>query len=741
MPPQHRDLVDPRKTPVARLGLLLLLAAIACKESDSRKEPDPRVEPTGETKEIPKGDVRGTVPTKPSGPPVDVWSALPEKPSPPKDPDGIPILRVTSPPPPTTGPLRELSSTGETLEASTYQASDGLTTFIAVRSLPTSQLYSDVVIRGGELRTNALQALGGSETHLGGCGAAADGTMLLSGPAPVPGETDGVVHVNADGSRTRKTSVKIDQHVWIVEPSGKLTRHRLPPAVDAEAVCSAAVERTGRFSLLTDGVIGQLVEHDGKEFRIVDNFASRRTRLARALGSRYCFGECSPAEVTATDATIKTTLETALGGCQANYAVYGDLIGARCKDHSLAVRMRVGGELEKLTGLPEPRSTKSASPYGWITHDGLYFTRDGDLVIELEPRMKQYFVWPAGSKKAGPERVLPDGEVLAWASPIVRVQNLPDAVPPAVVEAVELGARIQWRATGDTYGYRAQHAEATAHEARTKRATDVLPEGDDLVIAHEAVVQRSCGAYVRSPLGHEGEEIQDYYPPALPALFPEAVHVPPMCLPLEEVHALPGDPDLLLARTKEGQLAVAWLPPPLPLPQGRDPRSDEPVEPPPVQHPQPGSGWTVLAPVDRIAGNRGLASPGTNTAIRDGSWQAGGGAVLEVGDARLVLTPRGVWTLPPDTKPMAVQTGPTTGKLYGVIGPKLVVCETLCRTLDTADPREIVAVVPRTETEVVLGFATGEAAVYTVPTTGGVETPAHALEAQLEVQLAAKPKP
>ena len=115
--------------------------------------------------------------------------------------------------------------------------------------------------------------------------------------------------------------------------------------------------------------------------------------------------------------------------------------------------------------------------------------------------------------------------------------------------------------------------------------------------------------------------------------------------------------------------------------------------------------------------------------------------MLEIGDSTLVLTRRGAWTIPTGTTPMAVQTGPTTARLYGALGSKLVVCEQRCRTLDPGDGRDIVGVVPRTESEVILGFGNDVTAVYRVPGTGGTQTPPHALEAPLEAQLAAKPKP
>lgn len=709
-----------------------LVAAVACNGPERRADSSPQAGPPPRLADDDDDAKRsippdaGTTPARPpepSGPPPDVWPALPATLDPPATADGVPILRVTTRPPATAGALREVSPAWNTLAFAQIQASDGLSTFIAVRN--QAQTYSDVVIRGGELRTNVLQALAGTELHPGGCGAAADGIMLLTAPAPIPGETQSQIRVNADGSRTTSTIPQIAQEVWVVTPDGALAGHRLPPTAGNDAECEAVLEKADRFAIFASN----LAEYDGTTFHIDRSWFSGRTHLTRPFGPRYCFASCNAQEQAGTDPSVTKALDAALGRCDAEYAVLGDLIAARCRGGSTVVRMRVGNPVETLAGLPKA---------DWLADD-VFLTRDGHAVLELSLEMKTYAVWPAGSPTLGPVRTLGDDEVLAQTSPTVLVQNLPEAVPPADVYAVVLGVTLPFGASGSTFDYRSHSAGPTAHAARSKRAAAVLPAGD-FVLAHEAAVQLACGAYVRSPLGHEGDVLHDFVPPELPPLSKKAVHVPSECLPLSEVHALPGDPDLLLARTEAGRLALAWLPPPLPLPSGHDPRDPTPSEPAPVQHPRPGSGWTVLGAVDRIEGDRGVPSPGADTAIR-GGWQAGGGAVLEIGSESLVLTRGGAWTVPPGTKPMAVQTGPAKAKLYGALGSKLVVCDQRCRTLDPGDGRDIVAVVPRTESEIILGFGEDETAVYRVPGTGGTETPPHALEAALEAQLAAKPMP
>jgi len=187
----------------------------------------------------------------------------------------------------------------------------------------------------------------------------------------------------------------------------------------------------------------------------------------------------------------------------------------------------------------------------------------------------------------------------------------------------------------------------------------------------------------------------------------------------------------------DGKLAVAWLPTPLPLPSGEDPRGARPTPPVPEQHPQPGAGWTVLDPVDVVEGLAGVPEPGADTDVRSGSWQAGGGALLRVGGATLLLTPQEAYTLPADVRPMAMmlyQPG-----LFGALGPRLVVCDPRCRILDPGPTAEIVAVVPRTERTIVLGYADGRIGTYDVPATGGEPVEDHPLAERLRAVLKSRP--
>ena len=116
-----------------------------------------------------------------------------------------------------TGPLRPVSAVWTTLDFAQYQASDGLTTFIAVRE--DGGAFTDVVLRGGELRTNVLQGLAQADAHPGGCGGARDGIMLLSAPAAVPGKSQTVVEFSGN-TRSERKEPQLAQSVWVVTPDG-----------------------------------------------------------------------------------------------------------------------------------------------------------------------------------------------------------------------------------------------------------------------------------------------------------------------------------------------------------------------------------------------------------------------------------------------------------------------------------------------------------------------------------------
>ncbi len=693
----------------------MLPIAMSCGKSSPEPEPEPRSapaedpEPPAEVapKEPPKALEEPPPAEPPSPPPIDPWPSLSLPAAPPMTPDGLPILEVSMP----EGSRWDVTPAWHTLTYAQQQASDGISTFVAVRN--DEGMWSDVVIRGGEVRTNALRRLAETATHPRGCGFAREGTLLMS--APIPAEKPGEAST---------------QGVWVVKTDGSIVRHTLPADAGSSPDCKGVLDGPERFSLF----VGPLVEHGEDGFRIDREWDASRTFLTEPMGPRYCFRNCNEQEQAATPAPLVAALEEVSKGCATRYAVYGDLVVARCNKTNTVVRVHVSsGEVETLTGVP-----KSAVP-----SDGVQITRDGHVVIELAVHMSRYMVWPASSDTPSPWRSRELSEVIVKTSPTVLIRGLPEPMPRVEVSAVLLGATLPF---DEQRGLsRADHVldrGSSALHARSDRATAVLPSGP-VVIAHEAAVHLGCGAYVRAPVGWEGEPpAHDFDPPVIPPVDPKAVHTPSPCRPLTEVHALPGNPDFLLALTEDGQLATGWLPPPLPLPSTY--RRGHMAPPPTTAGlpgvPQPGPGWVLHGSVDSIEGLRALRAPGTQAKPMAG-WHKGGAAVLKADGATIVVAPQGAWTVPDGTKPMALQMGPSP-RLYGSLGPKLVVCDERCRTVDPGDGRDIVGVMPRTQGEVILGFGEqrDETAVYRVPSKGGTATPVHALEVSLSGELKAQPK-
>jgi hypothetical protein len=664
--------------------------------------PSPDATGAGRLDVAPAGDVAAAAaaPPVPAGPPVfpPLAAAAPAL----TTEDGLPVLEVSAESAGREGGVQWVFTAWNTLHYAQYHASDGRRVLLAVAN--RYQEHSDVLIRDGRIYTDVLRGLAEAPANPGGCGAAADGTVLLSAP-PEPGGRQG------------------PQHAWIVAPDGTVRHDLLPEYAGAGSDCQAALDPDGRYAVATFRVS----VWDGTQFAIDDVWSEPRLRMGGARGPWYCFDSCNAGETAANDPNVDV-LKTALD-CSAEYAVHGEWLAGRCRQGNRVVRLKRGGTPEVSEAIPGLPTSKV---------NDLVLTLAGDVVAALDYGFASYMVWSA-TGAVSPQRRLAAGEVLSEASPTLLVRGLPPDVPEAVVAAVELGRSLPFGASGSTYGYAGISRTGEAHAAQVARARAVLPRSERLVVAHEAVVDLACGAYVRSPIGWEGAQIEDWTPPVLPALHRAAVHDPPECLPLEAVTAVPGVPDLLLARTADGELAAAWLPPPLPLPSGTSHFHDQgPPPPPPVQHPRPGTGWTRLGPVAAVVGEPGVPAPGADTAIADDTWQAGGAALVATGAAEILLTPTGAATLPAGATPRAVML--YAPGAYGALGHQLVACDAArCRILDPGPRSAIVAVVPRTATTVVLGYEDGRIGTYEVPAEGGEAVTENPLASRLRTLLAARP--
>ncbi len=710
-----------------RRALPFLLAIGGCASSvpgadDGRTPPSGDSQPEADDETQPESGASVTAAKKGD---ADVWppfGKLAIEPLP-TTADGIPILQVATSRGARRGEVLWIPKDALALDSlPQMEASDGRTSYLVVDK------GSSILARSSDVHEGILAHYG---IESGGCGGMRNGHIVLSGII-TSNRDENVVRIDGNGTRTQTTQKKKVQITVSIDRDGRETIRELPDTIGIDDDCRVWVGEDDTFLLATSS----FVLFDGTKFVKTDGmglgWSPSRTTLGSMHGKRFCFANCNGTEEKETDALtlpLREALGVRYGGNDEWAALDGWIAGVAGKR---AVRAGKDGRIESLDGLPDSSMLNGSLDLALLP--------DGGVVIGLKYRFREYVVWKAGERRATPVRTLELGDVIANASPTVLVRGLANPIPEAKASAVLLGTSIGVGVGGSTYGYRALQSSKAAHAARFARAKAVLGKGGKLVGAHEAVVDLECGAFVRSPLGWEDVGVKDWIPPKLPALHAKAVTKPAKCTPLDEVSAVPGVPDLLLARSGKTLLA-AWLPPPLPLPRGEDPRREF-VPPakapkPEPQRPRPGVSWFEIGTADDVHGDDGIADPGGDTAIAHGSWQSAGGAIVEVDGVQILFLPRGAVTLPPGTTPMAVSHERL--QAWGAQGSKLVECTTTCRVHDPGVKDDIVAVVPRTETTVILGFADGRLGAYTPRATGGTAVKQHDLAAALTKALERAP--
>ena len=645
--------------PTAMRTPLLALALAACASSTPGAD-DPEPAPERATTDP---QPAATPPVTPAAAPKPVALGELAIAKLPTTDDGIPILTVARTSAAKSGEVVWIPKDALALDSlPQMEASDGATSYLVVDD------DSSILVRGSEVHEGILRRYG---IEKDGCGGMRGGEIVLSGIV-TSDRDENVVSIDAAGKRTQTTRKKQVQITVSIDRAGNETIRELPPTIGTEARCHVWVGNGGEFMLAASS----FVHFDGKAFAKLDGtglgWYPGRTTVGAVRGRRFCFTSCNATEEADTD-PLTHELRRAIDAQRAEWTALDEWVAGATG--SKAVRVGKDGKIATVEGIPSSSMLNGSVDVA--------LTGSGDLVIGLAYRFREYVVWRAGARTLSPVRKLDVGEVIAKSSPTVLVRGLNNPIPESKTYAVLLGKSIGVGVGGSTYGYRGLESSAAAHAARFARAKAVLGKGT-FVGAHEAVVDLACGAFVRSPLGWEEVQVHDWIPPKLPALHAKAVTKPATCRPLATVSALPGDPDLLLA-IHEGQLFAAWLPPPLPLPAGENPLREPgprttPAKPV-VQRPRPGLAWFAVGPADRVHGDDGLPDPGGDTAIAGGSWQAGGGAIVEVDGTQILVVPEGAVTLPPGTTPMAVGTA---GKLqvWGAQGDKLVECTTACRVLD-----------------------------------------------------------
>ena len=715
-----------KKSKILTLVSILLLLTVHCTNKTSEKSSTELAQKTlplktvdsKKTKEIkissetkfedsvePKREI-----TTPEQDVYGLWPAITEIKALEKTEDGIPIMTISGGNSLREGEITWISDIWKTINFPTFEWTDGARIYFAVNN-ESGPKYSDLLIRDGKIYQNVLPKLARLETHPGGCAALGNGQIVFSAPLTTLSGGFG------------------DQGVWRLNTEGvlKSVTPALPKMAGMSRDCRSWMDSDGRFVL----GLSRLVKYTGSEWEVIKGWYPGRTEMASVDGPRYCFNSCNSFEKDKVGSEAVIKIKEALNNCYARFAVYDDWIVGECRKEKKAARMILGQKPELIKNIPRSR----------ISSGGIIsFTPDGDVIFALDYANKSYTVWPVGSNNLSPIRTLETDEILADARPTLLIRGLPPRVPKGRMASTLLGKKISFGAAGSTFGFRGlTRGGNKAYKAQIERAKKVLPRTENLQVIYEAVVDMQCGAYVRSPLGWEGEQIHDWIPPQLPELNPLAVYDPPDCLPLRKVVALPGDPDLLLGITESGILAVAWLPAPLPLPKGYNPRVPIKESFPPKQEPLPGSGWTLIGEVNSVDGISGSEGMGVNTNLPEGSWAIGGGSIIMEQSGKILLVePRGVYTLPPDTKPMAMfqyQSG-----VFGAIESQLVFCrDNRCRILDPGVSKTIEAVVPRDRMVVVLGYENGQNGLYQVLAEGGKEISEHPFVSKLSEFLKAKP--
>ena len=629
----------------------------------------------------------------------------------PRTTDGIPILIAKPAPSQKEGGVVWVRSAFKaTHSLPDHESTDGESIYLVVDK------DSSVLVRDGVVHEDVMKRFG---INQGGCGAARDGALILSGVSATGG-TQEVVHLDdTTGTRNRSTRPELGQIAMRIDANGNEKRIAVPREFGHHDACKAWLAPDGRFAL---GMFG-IVTFDGTSFNKRErglSWYAGRTVMGKVGGPRFCFRSCNATEKEETHPDTARLIAALNTPNRSEWIAMDDWIAGATSGR--AVRMRVGGDVEVLSGIPG-----SAMINGLVD---LAFTKGGDLVIGLDYRFRRYVVWPAGQATATPPRELAKGEVIADASPTLLVRGLASPIPPSTARAIVLGKDIGVGAGGPTSDRPQLQRGPEAHRKRFERTKRVLQ--GTLVGAHEAVVDTTCGAYVRSPVGWEGMTFSHGTPGVIPPLDRAAVVKPKSCLPLSQVSVVPGDPALVLGIHK-GELHAAWM-----LPQLPDPHAPGYAPGPgPLPTPPSGTDWTRIGPVTAVHGIDAIPEPGGNVEVGHHTWQLGGGAVLTVGGDTVLLTRHGAVTLPPNTRPMAMGA---EGALhaFGALGNKLVECRATCRILAPGPQADIVAVVPRTHAQLVLGYADGRIGIYTPPATGGRVMPQHAIVSKLNAFLSTR---
>jgi hypothetical protein len=416
-----------------------------------------------------------------------------------KTSEGLGVLVVAEARTQFEGQVEWLSPFWSTVRAVPYEASDGAEVYLGIRN---ANPRSDVLVRGGQMHFNVVEALQNAPTeHPGGCGAAANGAILISAP----------------------TAHGASNWAWHVERSGAITEFSLPDSTPPRADCAAWLDSTGDFTIGIAGLVrGRLdsLEHIDDDRR----WSAGRAILGRAGREPYCFAHCNASERAGENQELAEQLVSALGGCFAQYAAHGDWIAGRCDEEPVVARIEADGQIEQI-----------ALPYEQSVGARIALLEDGTVVMTSDVRRRHYLIWPADSD-ALVEREVEPTEYLAMSAPPVLLRGLPPHPGSSTVAAIPVGEPSAYSST-NTIGYDPMPIDAQTRAREADRAAEFLAS-TELVFVHRVAVDLACGGTAELPI----DEVQ-----AMPREG---------CIGLQSVAAIPARPNILLGLGRQNDLML-----------------------------------------------------------------------------------------------------------------------------------------------------------------------------------------
>ncbi len=652
-----------------------------------------------------------------------------------KTADGLSVMTIKAPKASASHPaLRWLSPARSAMHWPEIEASDGARVYAAIDS--KNGVRRDILIRDGVVHVDVMPRLSPSGVGpKGGCVAARAGQVAVA----LPGL-----------SRDDRLAHQMPGEAVFIGREGQLKRYPLD-RLDRRVCSKSWMDDDGSFIINEDF---RTRTRDGEVRPSLGRAPMHTVGMQSTGGPLVCVASyCSKDLKNAPSTAMMKALDARPRCSKRKVRIHGRWAAGVCITDDTVHISRLDLDTHKqASGAALSRAIERTSVPGKAPTPLIAITDDGDVIVGLDYRFGKYAVWRTNASRPSPVRELASDEVLSSSNPPLLIRGLGAPAPESDTGATLMGRRLAYGAGGSTSMWPSYNTSAEAVASALERASKVLPAEPVLRYAGDAAVDLNCGSYVRSRRGNEGVRISHGGDVTIPPPTAAEVYHPPDCLPLKQVTAIPGARDVLLAITAKGELAIARLPPPLPLPAAparRAPRlRDQPSKAAvPAAKPRPGSAWTVLSGVQVTAlqGFGGELANGARKNPGQATWQYSGAALVTVAnparkDDLLVVGHQGSAWLPRAAKPMAALQ--YNAGFFGAEADVLVVSgeDGRARRFPLSVGSAIDAVVPRTKTSLVIGFADGREAVFDVPATGGNPLYHDAIPARIDAAVVAVTK-